>query len=194
MDHILSGWLYKLSSSNKFKSSKWQSRYFVLLDTELRYYQNEHSVDTSSTINLRDVSNVIKTSSFNHNYCFKLETNDGYKKRNSKCLKTWTMECYSENELNIWLAAINLRLSNLKHTSHIIKSKKPTISRRRGIVLNPLELESMPVLDHHVLSSASSKESVLSSPLEALASLSNKMTSQNSCIFSSNKYSSDSLL
>lgn len=184
MNYTTSGWLHKLSSANKFRSSKWQSRYFVLLDTELRYYKNEYSIDASNTINLRDVSNVEKTSYFNHNYCFKLKMTEKYKEKNSKCQKTWTMECNSEHELDIWLVSINLRLSNLNKLSKqafnsILQSSKSTknlISRRRGIILTSLETESLPVLDDDI-HSCSSKESILSSPLEEQKTVSSKVAS-----------------
>lgn len=200
MDYTTSGWLYKLSSANKFRSSKWQLRYFVLLDTELRYYKNEYSIDASNTINLRNVSSVEKTSHPKHNYCFNLKMTENYKEKNSKCQKTWTMECNSEHELDIWLAAINLRLSNfndlLKQSFNSIlqspKSTKNLISRRRGIVLASLETESLPVLDDDI-HSCSSKESILSSLLEEQKTVPSKISSQGFCIFSINKYSSDSL-
>ncbi|KAG1462375.1 hypothetical protein G6F56_005534 [Rhizopus delemar] len=154
MYHTTSGWLFKLSTTNKLGASKWQSRYFVLLDTELRYYQNEHSVSSSSTINLCDVSKVIRTGFFNHNYCFKLETTSNYQKQ-SKHQKTWTMECHSEHELDMWLAAINHRLLK-KPNPRKIKNKL-SISRRRGLVLSQLEIDPVPALDSP--SSSSSKES-----------------------------------
>lgn len=175
MDHTLSGWLFKLSTTNKLGSSKWQSRYFVLLDTELRYYKHEHSVDPSCAISLHEVSRVVKTSTFNHNYCFKLETTTNYKQRHAKRQKTWTMECHSEYELDVWFQAINARLTKLRqyHSLPCPSNVKPrsfkrsnlSISRRRGIVLSPLEFESMPVLDHETLSSSSSsKASTIPSP------------------------------
>ncbi|KAG1057361.1 hypothetical protein G6F43_000791 [Rhizopus delemar] len=165
---MLSGWLFKLSSTNKFGASKWQSRYFVLLNTELRYYRDEHAVNSSSTINLADVSKVIRTGFFNHNYCFKLETTADYKQRNPKHQqKTWTMECHSEYELDMWLAAINHQLAKntlYPSSEHRIlqrppKRSKPSISRRRGLVLSQLEI--VPALDHDMSSSKESSPSSL---------------------------------
>ncbi|KAI9260264.1 hypothetical protein BY458DRAFT_270258 [Sporodiniella umbellata] len=145
MSLTTSGWLFKLSTTNKLGASKWQSRYFVLLDTELRYYRDEHAVSSSSTINLCDVSKITRTSFFNHNYCFKLETTEGYQKQ-FKRPKTWTMECHSEYELDMWLAAINQRL--LKKAPLPRKTRnRTTVSRRRGLVLPQLEIDTVPALD-----------------------------------------------
>lgn len=114
-----SGWLNKLSTSNAFGTSRWQSRYFVLLDSEMRYYKDEHSATASRTINLRDIAKVIPTtSSSNRPYCFRLEPTLYYQSQHSSATrksqrKMWIMECQSDYELEAWVSAINLRLSKL---------------------------------------------------------------------------------
>ncbi|KAI7905955.1 uncharacterized protein BX663DRAFT_498276 [Cokeromyces recurvatus] len=105
-----SGWLSKLTHS-PFGTARWQSRYFVLLDTEMRYYKDEHSSNASKTINLHDISNVIiMTRTPGHPYVFRLEpttTHRGYQK------KVWTIECKSQCELDAWVSVIQFRLSKL---------------------------------------------------------------------------------
>ncbi|KAI9478236.1 MAG: hypothetical protein EXX96DRAFT_570116 [Benjaminiella poitrasii] len=212
-----SGWLSKLTHS-PFGTARWQSRFFVLLDTEMRYYKDEHSVTASKTINLHDISQIIvMTRTPGHPYVFRLEpiserSNKGYQK------KVWTIECKSRYELDAWLGAIHLRLSKLSTKQEesgeqaglvspnlqpfstpeqkrneppmsllevfdhnkvqkesaaaispqprLLKRSKPSISRRRGIILSPLDIEErIPILENDVLSSSSSRSSSLPSPI-----------------------------
>lgn len=203
-----SGWLNKLTTNNTFGASRWQARYFVLLDSELRYYKDEHSTTASRTVNLRDISKVIITNLTNRQYCFKLEPTLYYQSQNPTVIKNqkkiWTMQCKSEYELQSWVAAINLRLSKLcfdedimsptiqpfstseemrqppldslfhvisssagtTGSSRPLKHPAPSISRRRGVILSPLEVCKMPCLEpSEMLSSSSSKGSSIPSPV-----------------------------
>lgn len=112
-----SGWLSKLTTNNAFGTSRWQARYFILLDSELRYYKNEHSTIASKTINLRDIAKVtIVQDISNHPYALRLEPtlyfqNHPLLKNQKK--KYWLLACQSEKDLKNWVDAINLRLSKL---------------------------------------------------------------------------------
>ncbi|RCI03443.1 hypothetical protein CU098_004435 [Rhizopus stolonifer] len=189
-----SGWLLKLTS-NTFCASRWQSRYFVLLDSEMRYYKDEHSTNASRTISLRDIAKVTLTNSPNHPHCFRLEPITDKQ-------KVWTIACQSEYELKAWVSAIKLRLSNLPNREQaglvlspslqpfsmpeqkrqqpflsftriltsasagqevlsfvqprLMKRSNFSISRRRGIILSPLDMETIPGLENDMLSSSSS--------------------------------------
>lgn len=221
----LSGWLQKLTTANTFGASRWQSRYFVLLDSEMRYYRDEHAVTASRTVNLRDVAKVIITNSPNHPYSFRLEptlyAQQHQSTKNQR--KIWTIECQSETELDLWVSAINYRLCKLssltdsseeeaeeeqagivspilqpfstpeqrrgqpleslfrvlttsssesfiQHDNHSktrpspSRKHNPPISRRRGVILLPLDIEAIPGLESDMLSSSSSRGSSLSSP------------------------------
>lgn len=235
----LSGWLNKLTTTKAFGTSRWQSRYFVLLDSEMRYYKSEHSDTASRTISLRDVSKVIITSYANHLYCFKLEPTLYFQSQHPHMLKSqrkiWTMECQSQYELESWVSAINNRLSRLcfddepiqQHKQQLddiisptlqpfstpeqhrqqplvsltraitststtsssssssistiaddidyhqqfipqprpLNRSRPTISRRRGVLLCPLDICTIPGLESsEMLSSSSSKGSCIPSP------------------------------
>ncbi|KAI8967138.1 hypothetical protein BDF20DRAFT_901891 [Mycotypha africana] len=198
-----SGWLQKLTTKNTFVASRWQSRLFVLLDTELRYYKDEHAATASKTIDLREVARVktITHPHHQHLYCFRLEPL-------TKKQKAWTIACKSKEELDAWVSAIHLRLASSStttptkpqlqqqhvmrekemllspteqpfstpeqnrqppplslmstlHTDHentdtaapasrprVVKRKKSKacLSRRRGVILSPLDIEAIPGL------------------------------------------------
>ncbi|EPB88145.1 hypothetical protein HMPREF1544_05089 [Mucor circinelloides 1006PhL] len=215
----LSGWLQKLTTTNAFGASRWQSRYFVLLDSEMRYYKDEHSVTASRTVNLGDIAKVIMTSSPNHPYSFRLEPTL-YAQHTKNQKKIWTMECKSATELELWVSAINYRLCKLLKLDddeeqeeqagivsptlqpfstpeqrraqplmslfrvlttsssessesidqHIKPQPRPlrkhnsSISRRRGVILSPIDIETIPGLENDMLSSSSSRGSSLPSP------------------------------
>ncbi|CEP13519.1 hypothetical protein [Parasitella parasitica] len=231
----LSGWLHKLTTANTFGASRWQSRYFVLLDSEMRYYKDEHSVNASRTVNLGDIAQVIKTSLPNHPFCFRLEPTLYAKQHQytKQQKKIWTMKCKSQIELDLWVSALNYRLyklvnfvdsseeeeegeaqwqeqkqdeepagivsprlqpfstpeqrrsqpfvslirvlatyssdsfqqqQNINPQSRPLTKPKPSISRRRGVILSPLDIESIPGLDIDMLASTSSRESSIPSP------------------------------
>ncbi|KAI8890769.1 PH-domain-containing protein [Backusella circina FSU 941] len=220
-----SGWLSKLSKSNAFGSARWQSRYFVLLDSEMRYYKDEHSTNASRTISLKDIAKVSVLSTQDNPFCFQLEPTALYLSQvASKYMKKiWTIRCQSEYELEAWVDSIHFRLSKIyvndysmpppllqpfstpeqrrvkplasmmneiqnpkkseiekiEETGHLLDQNtlsrpipqprllksRTTISRRRGVILSPLELEMHPILDDTVSScSTESSKSTLSSP------------------------------
>ncbi|KAI9012701.1 hypothetical protein CLU79DRAFT_769784 [Phycomyces nitens] len=108
-----SDWLTKLSSSS-LRGNRWRSRYFVLLDSELRYYKDEHNVSASSTLSLRDVSRVVPCSFTNRPYCFRLEPNfNAPAQDKDRSLPPWTIECNSEHEQGSWIDVIQYRLHRL---------------------------------------------------------------------------------
>ncbi|ORX52694.1 hypothetical protein DM01DRAFT_1408031 [Hesseltinella vesiculosa] len=67
---MLAAWLKKWTLT--MGRSRWQSRYFVLLDTELRYYKDEHAATPSSTVNLNDIERVEVISVAGYRYCLQL--------------------------------------------------------------------------------------------------------------------------
>jgi hypothetical protein len=230
-----SGWLSKLSTNTTFGTSRWQSRFFILLASELRYYKDEYSAIASRTINLRDIARVVIVDIPNHPFTFRLEPTlyfQNHRSSKKQQQKTWTIECHSEFELEAWVAAINLRLSRLvccfqddeqgfqivqpatisfpfsipetEHSSTYLlrtltvsslsssstsgssgssgssiysneegaipqprplRRSKPSISRRRGVILSPLEMEAIPGLENDILSSSSARSSSLPSPV-----------------------------
>ncbi|KAL0077393.1 hypothetical protein J3Q64DRAFT_1769245 [Phycomyces blakesleeanus] len=108
-----SDWLAKLSSGS-FGRSRWRSRYFVLLDSELRYYKDEHTDSASSTLSLRDVSRVVACSFPNHPYCFRLEPNlNAPIQDKDSSLPPWTIECNSAFDQGAWVDVIQYRLARL---------------------------------------------------------------------------------
>ncbi|KAI8641423.1 hypothetical protein BD408DRAFT_418256 [Parasitella parasitica] len=241
----LSGWLHKLTTANTFGASRWQSRYFVLLESEMRYYKDEHSVNASRTVNLGDIAQVIKTTLPSHPYCFRLEPTLYAKQHQytKQQKKIWIMKCKSQLELDFWVSALNHRLcklakfadssedeedeeeaqkqgqvqeqeqdeeptgmvsprlqpfstpeqrrsqplvslyrvlatysadplqqqqqqqqQTLKSPPRPLRKPKPSISRRRGVILSPLDIESIPGLEIDMLASSSSRESSIPSP------------------------------
>lgn len=131
-----SGWLNKLSTNNAFGSSRWQSRYFVLLDSELRYYKDEHYVTASRTLNLGDIAKVTVINLTNRKYCFKLEPTLYYQHHHATTKysrKIWTIECQSETELESWVAALDLRLCNLSFQDTLQPFSSPEPKRQQPL-------------------------------------------------------------
>ncbi|KAL0075677.1 hypothetical protein F4703DRAFT_1780061 [Phycomyces blakesleeanus] len=169
-----SDWLAKLSSGS-FGRSRWRSRYFVLLDSELRYYKDEHTDSASSTLSLRDVSRVVACSFPNHPYCFRLEPNlNAPIQDKDSSLPPWTIECNSAFDQGAWVDVIQYRLAqnNAYLSSEIIPIPRPqpryppSLSRRRGVLLSPLTTtRPLPCLDTPSESVASSASSGLESPV-----------------------------
>ncbi|KAG2227942.1 hypothetical protein INT45_011965 [Circinella minor] len=176
------GWLSKLSQvaysiGNK---KRWQTRFFVLLDTELRCYKNEHTQTPSCVINLRDTCQpVIMTSSSSSGsrpHCFRLEpiSNDNGQSNNSRPL---TIACQSAKELSDWVTAIQsilYKLNNHHYSQQEICQQRITkkfihaaeqhqqqqqrnsndeesISRRRGVLLPPLMVHPLDEIPTNVI-------------------------------------------
>ncbi|KAI9266438.1 hypothetical protein BDA99DRAFT_570852 [Phascolomyces articulosus] len=163
------GWLSKLSQSYGIgNKQRWQTRFFILLDTELRCYKNEHSQTPSSVIDLHAICQpVVMTSSINGQaHCFRLEptTREGNHNR------PLTIACQSAQELSVWVAALRSIIYKLKYqqeqlspprqqfthggikepmtvqqqqqqqkeTIHRCHYEEESISRRRGVLIPPL--------------------------------------------------------
>ncbi|KAI7871352.1 hypothetical protein BDF14DRAFT_1766070 [Spinellus fusiger] len=202
-----SEWLSKLNTSS-FGRSKWSSRFFVLLDSELRYYKDEHAIIPSATLSLRDICKVVVYPMPNYPYCFRLEPNVAVKMNGKKSQQPWTMKCQSKFELEAWVDTIQYRLtrlsgfranhlplpspskrqplrsfirlftssnplnppkvhdltppvfeitqSTLMPTPRPQRKNAPSLSRRRGVILSPIIIESLPFLDSNSIPSTSS--------------------------------------
>ncbi|KAI8149777.1 hypothetical protein BJV82DRAFT_663056 [Fennellomyces sp. T-0311] len=172
------GWLSKLSSAYTMGKHRWQTRFFVLVDTELRYYKNEHTEMPSCVIDLHDVCQaVIITSSSGRPYCFRLEP---VIRQGNRPL---TIACHSQEELSSWIVAIRSILSKLKQPYRKRRSVSSTpfaydndndnddedeesLSRRRGVFIPPLmvhpldELPTTVMVQSPPLSDTSTEEEV----------------------------------
>ncbi|KAI9244110.1 hypothetical protein BDA99DRAFT_566362 [Phascolomyces articulosus] len=100
----LAGWLAKLISL-PLGRTRWQYRYFVLLDSELRFYKDEHSDSASHVLNLSSVSDIIQLALPNHSFCIRLEP------RLTARSKPWTLACSSQVDLEMWTHALQKRLA-----------------------------------------------------------------------------------
>ncbi|KAI8384427.1 uncharacterized protein BYT42DRAFT_562516 [Radiomyces spectabilis] len=190
-------WLSKLTQS--FGRSRWQQRFFVLLDTELRYYKSEHAVTPSNTLNLRHVGKVVINPSPNHPFTFRLEphpelgttpvTPDA-----DKAVKPWTIECQSLFELEAWMDAIQFRLSKLTETPKRRSPLLPSyLSRSSASSVNTPAVSPMTVAGQSSVSrprrlnkSLSRRRGVILSPitvpfLEATSSSEPSSDSPTSC-------------
>ncbi|KAI8349405.1 hypothetical protein BD560DRAFT_410301 [Blakeslea trispora] len=105
----VAGWLTKMISL-PFGRTRWISKYFVLLDSELRFYKDEHSDNPSQVLNLRHVYRVIPTPTSQRPFCFRLEP-----KKEPQSTKPWVVECKNEFDMENWISAIEERI--LKHSS-----------------------------------------------------------------------------
>ncbi|KAI8137492.1 hypothetical protein BJV82DRAFT_674712 [Fennellomyces sp. T-0311] len=117
----LAGWLAKLTAL-PFGRSRWQQRFFVLLDSELRYYKDEHSDSASHVLSLHGVREVIQMALPNHSFCLRLEP------RSTK-IKPWTLACASQVDLETWMNALQKRLVRTPTPDMIgEKKRRPTNS------------------------------------------------------------------
>ncbi|KAI9314509.1 hypothetical protein BX666DRAFT_1967436 [Dichotomocladium elegans] len=173
-----------------FGRTRWHSRYFVLLDSQLRIYKDEHAVSPTSFLDLSQIRGAVAISVDSHLYCIRLEP------RSDARAKPLTVACSSQKELEMWLKALRIRIDRLyvtppsspkrsvtaatltwlrksntsidKHSNksqpaqdetfyHAITHDEcilrprprkagpaPSLSRRRGIVLPPIIIESSP--------------------------------------------------
>ncbi|KAI9309088.1 hypothetical protein BJ944DRAFT_246017 [Cunninghamella echinulata] len=96
-------WLFKLSQ-NSFGKQKWQPRFFILLDNEIRYYRDEYSDQPSQILHLSNISQVIPL--LDRPCTFRLEPT--FKNNDTK---PWTIECTSQKEMEVWVESIHHRLS-----------------------------------------------------------------------------------
>lgn len=140
------GWLSKMSSL-PFGRSRWISRFFVLLDSELRFYKDEHSESPSQILNLRQIAQVIRAPTLNHPYCFRLEPKQSQKNHASR---PWIIECKSEVDMETWVSAIQSRINKYSPASSPLS-------------LN-LDSPAKPIMTSRVVSTASVNSITMTSP------------------------------
>ncbi|KAJ8662264.1 hypothetical protein O0I10_001957 [Lichtheimia ornata] len=102
----MAGWLAKMTPL-PFGKSRWQDRFFVLLDTELRYYKDEHVVSPSGILNLRQIRGAVAMAVDQQSYCIRLEPH------REAHIKPWTIACRSSIDLQTWLDILRQRLDRL---------------------------------------------------------------------------------
>ncbi|KAI8063275.1 hypothetical protein BC940DRAFT_349139 [Gongronella butleri] len=100
---MLAAWIKKLTWT--MGKSRWQSRYFVLLDTELRYYKDEHATTPSAIISLMDIERVEVVCVAGCRYCVRL-CPSGTSVRKGKPL---VMRFDAAIELSTWFHAIQAK-------------------------------------------------------------------------------------
>ncbi|CAO0789657.1 unnamed protein product [Mucor circinelloides] len=142
------GWLSKMVSL-PFGRSRWISRFFVLLDSELRFYKDEHSESSSQVLNLRQIAQIIPASTLQHPYCFRLEPKQQQREHG---LRPWIIECKSEIDMEMWMAAIKSRINKYSPASSPLLLP-PTQTKRivsiasvDSVIMASPEVYRMPVL------------------------------------------------
>ncbi|CAO3633026.1 unnamed protein product [Mucor fragilis] len=145
------GWLSKMVSL-PFGRSRWISRFFVLLDSELRFYKDEHSESSSQVLNLRQIAQVIPAPTLQHPYCFRLEPKQ-YQQQADHALRPWIIECKSEIDMEMWVSAIKSRISKYSPVSSPLLRPAPqthrstiSIASVSSIVMTSPEVYRMPAL------------------------------------------------
>lgn len=152
----LAGWMYKLSGSsqtlqhhhgrNRFSRMiirpRWQLRFFVLLDTELRYYKDEKTEVPSLAIPLSEMICVpLKDKKM---YSFRLEP------KQSGTIKPLSLACSSKDAMLEWMVAIQASCRRNNNAVQFL-----SLSQRRGVCLPPIR-----VIPSQSSSSSSSSSSI----------------------------------
>ncbi|KAI8085018.1 uncharacterized protein BX664DRAFT_338344 [Halteromyces radiatus] len=170
-------WLQKMTLT--MGRTRWQSRFFVLLDTEIRYYKDEHAAVPNNIWSLRDVSRVQQIPMMGYRYCLSLDpvavttsySRGGTKKTHRKPL---ILGFTSAIEMHTWLGCIQNRLDRLITSSssssssntlavpQASTSSSSSLSRRRGVILSSLDIKQYTVLPT-LVSPSTSTSSLLSS-------------------------------
>ncbi|KAI8889847.1 hypothetical protein K501DRAFT_328965 [Backusella circina FSU 941] len=84
-----------------FGRSRWVSRYFVLLDSELRLYKDPHTETPSQTLNLHKINQVMAiTTTPQRPHCLQLGEE-----------KPWIIDCGSDKVMEDWIFAIQSRIA-----------------------------------------------------------------------------------
>ncbi|ORX45856.1 PH-domain-containing protein [Hesseltinella vesiculosa] len=104
LDAPRAAWLFKMSHGFAGKA-KWHPRFFILLDTELRCYKDEHAESPSQTLHLSEIKQVIPL--MDRPNTFRLEPTLAYKQRQNK---PWTIECSSHHEMALWYECLQHRI------------------------------------------------------------------------------------
>lgn len=189
------GWLSKMVSL-PFGRSRWISRFFVLLDSELRFYKDEHSESSSQVLNLRQIAQVIPASTLQHPYCFRLEPKQ---QQRDHVLRPWIIECKSEIDMESWVSAIKSRIIKYSPASSplLLHQQSPTkllmtnrivstSSVNSTMVASP-EVYRMPVLPLRCTNMIwgeeddSTKESLLSRRNKKLTPIVTQSSSSSTC-------------
>ncbi|KAF1797912.1 hypothetical protein V8B55DRAFT_1549991 [Mucor lusitanicus] len=144
------GWLSKMVSL-PFGRSRWISRFFVLLDSELRFYKDEHSESSSQVLNLRQIAQVIPASTLQHPYCFRLEPKQ--QQQTDHGLRPWIIECKSEMDMEMWVSAIKSRISKYSPASSPLlrptaqhAPRTASVASVNSIIMASPEVYRMPAL------------------------------------------------
>ncbi|KAL9559392.1 hypothetical protein MBANPS3_000467 [Mucor bainieri] len=143
------GWLSKMVSL-PFGRSRWISRFFVLLDSELRFYKDEHSESSSQVLNLRQIAQVIPASTLQHPYCFRLEPKQ--QQQTDHGLRPWIIECKSEIDMEMWVSAIKSRISKYSPASSPLLTpasqtlRTTSMASVNSIIMASPEVYRMPAL------------------------------------------------
>ncbi|ORZ15338.1 hypothetical protein BCR42DRAFT_492258 [Absidia repens] len=168
-----SAWLKKLTLT--MGRPRWQSRYFVLLETEIRYYKDEYAATPNYIWSLRDIDHVKQVTMAGQNYCLSLEPtmtellgNCTANKKKSLILcfqsaidmKNWQQEIASRLTRLIPCAPLEVPLPSVSTSS----TSSSSLGRRRGVILSALDISR----DHHhvlptLISPSASTVSILSS-------------------------------
>ncbi|CAO3593029.1 unnamed protein product [Absidia cylindrospora] len=168
-----SAWLKKLTLT--MGRPRWQSRYFVLLETEIRYYKDEHAAAPNYIWSLRDIDHVKQVTMAGQSYCLSLEpTMTGLLGNCTANKKKSLILCFqSAIEMEDWQCQVASRLIRLIPCAPL-EAPLPSVStsststsslgRRRGVILSSLDISK----DHHhvlptLVSPSASTVSILSS-------------------------------
>ncbi|KAI8365855.1 hypothetical protein EDC96DRAFT_481215 [Choanephora cucurbitarum] len=162
----VAGWLTKMIPL-PFGRARWASKYFVLLDSELRFYKDEHSETPSQVMNLRQVYQVIRAPTPQHPFCFRLEP-----KKQQQSIKPWVVECKNEFDMESWMSAIEERILRHSPTSSSFDKKLkrlPSVVSVNTIIATSPAIYRSPVLplrcinvELDIKEVAAEKESLLS--------------------------------
>ncbi|KAI8343530.1 hypothetical protein BC941DRAFT_465691 [Chlamydoabsidia padenii] len=130
-------WLKKMTVT--MGKPRWQVRYFVLLETEIRYYKDEHAATPNYIWSLRNVDQVKQITMAGQMYCLSLEptltVDDKMKK------KDLVLNFQSAFEMHEWQEQIAGRLVRLTTSKPTITSTSSiSLNRRRGVILSSIDI------------------------------------------------------
>ncbi|CEI95936.1 hypothetical protein RMCBS344292_10110 [Rhizopus microsporus] len=118
MNYPIAGWLCKLNSL-PFKRSRWVSRYFILLESELRCYKDEFTATPSHILDLHEILQITIYSQ--RPFTFKLETVDQD--------KPWIIACDSRHDMVKWMKAIEYKMTPVSPIRIDERSISPDVYR-----------------------------------------------------------------
>ncbi|CAO3599763.1 unnamed protein product [Absidia cylindrospora] len=110
--------------------TRWQSRFFVLLETELRYYKDEHAVTPKYIWNLREMTDIKQDETM---CCLSLEPRSSRGRH-----KSLMLQFPSRIEMQEWLDHLVDRC--LLSPTPLPPSRSSSLRRRRGIILSSLTI------------------------------------------------------